>query len=209
MIHWSKKKNILQGNTDYKPSLWHVFYCWDMTKTVLPGVMGISVLPVQEEGVGSGGHGGSSVTGHLQRQHLKKHLKKPTSASLVSAHLRSPGIKPRASRYRTHHYDCERRSGLTPAWIVSDVPSHIIPALSLLASNKMALVLSEGWISLESLVLKLHFSEGALITPFDLVWLSRKQTLVGVKGVCRMPLSHSVGSQVHELIGWCGASNRH
>ena len=46
-------------------------------------------------------------------------------------------------------------------------------------------MLSEGWISLgEFVVVEWLLSQGALITAFDLVWLSRKQTEVGVKDVC-------------------------
>lgn len=74
--------------------------------------MGISVLPVKEEGMVSGGHRRSTVTGHFQRQHLNTSAKKNTSASLVSVHLQSSGIKPKASQYKTHHCGCKHRSGV-------------------------------------------------------------------------------------------------
>lgn len=49
---------------------------------------------------------------------------------------------------------------------------------------------SEDWISvLELLVVKWPLSEGALITAFDLVLLSEKQTAVGVKYVCSNAIS--------------------
>lgn len=94
------------------------------TRTFLPRIMGISVLPVQEEGVGSGGHGGSSVTGHFQRQHLNTWKK--TTHKCVSCFC-SPA-KPGASHYRARHCGCKYRSGSnTAALMISGctaVPYH-------------------------------------------------------------------------------------
>lgn len=116
-----RQVQFLQGKTIEKPSLWNVFYRWNIAKnqTSFPRVMGISVTC-------AGGGGGVRWSWREQRnrtlsktalKHLEK--KQPTSAFLVSTHLRRPGIKPRTSHYRTHHCGCFN----TPALMVSVWPS--------------------------------------------------------------------------------------